>query len=57
MNKLSNLNVSYLKTPKKQRRPHKMPAGRLFETSGVDVHKVCYSVLLPLVLSFIQAFW
>jgi len=44
-------------TPIKQRRPHKMPAGRLFETPGVDAYIVCYSVLLPVVLSFIQVFW
>jgi len=55
MNKQNNLNVNYLKSPKKQHRSHKIPAGRVFETPVVDV--VCYSVLLPFVLYFIQVFW
>jgi len=46
MNKLNNLNINYLKTPKEQDWLHKMPMGHVFETSGVDV--VCYGVLLPL---------
>ena len=54
MNKPNNLNVNYLKTPKKQHR-RKIPADRVFETRGVDV--VCYSVLLSFVLSFIQVFF
>jgi len=54
MNKQNKLNVNCLKTSKKQHWQHKIPMGRVFETPGVDV--VCYSVLLPFVLSFIQVF-
>jgi len=54
MNKVNNLNVNYLKTPKKQHGLHTILADRVFETPGVD--EVCYSVLLPFVLSFIQVF-
>jgi len=46
MNKLNNLNINYLKTPKEQNRLHKMPMCHVFETPGADV--VCYGVLLPL---------
>jgi len=37
MNKLNNLNVNYLKIPKKHRGPHKIPGGPWHVAHGLHV--------------------